>query len=118
MAPLVWTIVLTAGVIGLLLFRRVTSRQIRVMREHPKAVQKALDDMQIELANTQIAIQQKKTAEEQKLAMETLASAKMTPEAFLQYCLVVTERLAQQGKKISEAWTCTGSMIPITVAAK
>lgn len=85
--------------------------------QYPPEVQKALDKMAEELANTQIAIQQKLTAEQQKIAIETLASAKMTPEAFLQYCLVVTERLAQQGKRISEAWNCVGGTMPITVMA-
>ena len=85
--------------------------------QYPPEVQKALDKMSEELANTQIAIQQAKTAEQQKIAIETLASAKMTPEAFLQYCLVVTERLAQQGKRISEAWNCVGGTMPITVMA-
>jgi regulator of protease activity HflC (stomatin/prohibitin superfamily) len=85
---------------------------------YPPAVQEALNKMQQELANTQIALQQKLTAEAQKAAIEILASAKMTPEAFLQYCLVVTERLAQQHIKISEAWTCTSGGLPITVAAK
>ncbi len=85
--------------------------------QYPPEVQKALDKMAEELANTQIAIQQAKTAEQQKLAIETLASAKMSPEAFMQYCLVVTERLAQQGKPISAAWNCVGGTMPITVMA-
>lgn len=86
--------------------------------QYPAAVQKALDDMQKELAATQVALQQEKTAESQKRALETLASAKLSPEAFLQQCLVMTERLAQAGHKISEAWTCVQGQVPITVAAK
>lgn len=88
--------------------------------EYPPNVQKALDDMQVELANTQVALQQKLTAEAQKAAIETLASAKMTPEAFAQQCLIVTERLAQQGKPISAAWTCvaTGSPFGLAVTGK
>jgi len=74
--------------------------------QYPPQVQGALDNMQKELAATQVAIQQKKTALEQKQAIETLASAKMTPEAFMQQCLIVTERLAAAGHQISLAWTC------------
>lgn len=84
--------------------------------EYPPNVQKALDDMQVELANTQVALQQQVTAAAQKLAIETLASAKMTPEAFAQQCLIVTERLAQQGKPISVAWTCVGTTNPFGLA--
>lgn len=84
--------------------------------EYPPNVQKALDDMQVELANTQVALQQQVTAAAQKLAIETLASAKMTPEAFAQQCLIVTERLAQQGKPISAAWTCVGTTNPFGLA--
>lgn len=84
--------------------------------QYPPNVQKALDDMQVELANTQVALQQKLTAEAQKAAIETLASAKMTPEAFAQQCLIVTERLAQQGKPISAAWTCVGTTNPFGLA--
>lgn len=88
--------------------------------QYPPNVQKALDDMQVELANTQVALQQKLTAEAQKAAIETLASAKMTPEAFAQQCLIVTERLAQQGKPISAAWTCvaTGNPFGLAVTGK
>lgn len=82
--------------------------------QYPPNVQKALDDMQVELANTQIALQQQQTAEAQKAAIETLASAKMSPDAIVQYCLVVTERLAQAGKAISAAWNCMGT-VPVTV---
>lgn len=84
--------------------------------QYPPNVQKALDDMQVELANTQVALQQKLTAEAQKSAIETLASAKMTPEAFAQQCLIVTERLAQQGKPISAAWTCVATGNPFGLA--
>lgn len=88
--------------------------------QYPPNVQKALDDMQVELANTQVALQQKLTAEAQKAAIETLASAKMTPEAFAQQCLIVTERLAQQSKPISAAWTCvaTGNPFGLAVTGK
>ena len=88
--------------------------------QYPANVQKALDDMQVELANTQVALQQQLTAQAQKAAIETLASAKMTPEAFAQQCLIVTERLAQQGKPISAAWTCvaTGNPFGLAVTGK
>ncbi len=75
----------------------------------PAQVQEALNNMQKELAATQIAIQQKATALEQKAALDILNSTKMTPEAFQQQCLIVTERLAQQGKGLPPAWTCAGS---------
>jgi regulator of protease activity HflC (stomatin/prohibitin superfamily) len=73
----------------------------------PKQVQEALDNMQKELAATQVALQQKITAQAQKEAIDILAQAKMSPEAFAQQCLIVTERLAQQGKGLPAAWSCT-----------
>ncbi len=82
----------------------------------PKQVQEALDDMQKQLAATQIALQQQITAEAQKKAIEILASAKMTPEAFAQQCLIVTERLAQAGKGLPAAWNCSApptSVVPV-----
>lgn len=84
--------------------------------KYPDQVQNALNDFQKELAATQVAIQQQQTAAAQKAAIETLASAKMTPEAFQQQCLVVTERLAQQGKALPAAWNCTltpSSVVPV-----
>lgn len=83
---------------------------------YPDQVQNALNDFQKELAATQVAIQQQQTAAAQKAAIEILASAKMTPEAFQQQCLVVTERLAQQGKALPAAWNCTltpASVVPV-----
>lgn len=84
--------------------------------KYPDQVQNALNDFQKELAATQVAIQQQQTAAAQKAAIEILASAKMTPEAFQQQCLVVTERLAQQGKALPAAWSCTlapTSVVPV-----
>lgn len=74
--------------------------------KYPDQVQNALNDFQKELAATQVAIQQKLTAAEQKAAIDILASANLTAEAFAQQCLIVTERLAQQGKQISLTWSC------------
>jgi regulator of protease activity HflC (stomatin/prohibitin superfamily) len=84
--------------------------------KYPDAVQNALNDYQKELAATQVAIQQQQTAAAQKAAIEILASANMTPEAFAQQCLVVTERLAQQGKALPAAWNCNvapTSVVPV-----
>lgn len=84
--------------------------------QYPPQVQKSLDDMSQELAATQIAMQQKLTATEQKAAIDILAAAKMSPEVFGQQCLIVTERLAQQGKPISYAWTCVAGSNPFGLA--
>jgi regulator of protease activity HflC (stomatin/prohibitin superfamily) len=73
---------------------------------YPPVVQDALNAYQKELANTQVALQQKATAQAQKDALDILAQAKMSPEAFQQQCLIMTERLAQQGKQISLTWSC------------
>jgi regulator of protease activity HflC (stomatin/prohibitin superfamily) len=73
---------------------------------YPPVIQSALDAYQKELANTQVALQQKTTAQAQRDALDILAQAKMSPEAFLQQCLIMTERLAQQGKQISLTWSC------------
>lgn len=77
--------------------------------EYPGQVQEALNNFQKELAATQVAIQQKQTALAQKEALDILNQAKLTPEAFSQQCLIMTERLAQQGKSISAMWTCVTS---------
>lgn len=84
--------------------------------QYPAQVQNALNDFQKELAATQVAIQQQHTAAAQKAALEILASAKMTAEAFAQQCLIVTERLAQSGKGLPAAWNCTtppASVVPV-----
>lgn len=73
---------------------------------YPPVIQDALNAYQKELANTQVALQQKITAQAQKDALDILAQAKMSPEAFQQQCLIMTERLAQQGKQISLTWSC------------
>lgn len=73
---------------------------------YPPVVQDALNAYQKELANTQVALQQKITAQAQKDALDILSQVKMSPEAFLQQCLIMTERLAQQGKQISLTWSC------------
>lgn len=73
---------------------------------YPPVIQDALNAYQKELANTQVALQQKTTAQAQKDALDILAQAKMSPEAFQQQCLIMTERLAQQGKQISLTWSC------------
>lgn len=73
---------------------------------YPPVIQDALNAYQKELANTQVALQQKATAQAQKDALDILAQAKMSPEAFQQQCLIMTERLAQQGKQISLTWSC------------
>lgn len=85
--------------------------------EYPAVIQEALNNFRKELAATQTALQQKVTAEAQRDAINTLAQAQLTPEAFAQQCLIVTERLAQQGKPISPAWTCVAgsaqSVVPV-----
>jgi len=73
---------------------------------YPPVIQDALNAYQKELANTQVALQQKSTAQAQKDALDILAQARMSPEAFQQQCLIMTERLAQQGKQISLTWSC------------
>ena len=73
---------------------------------YPPIIQDALNAYQKELANTQVALQQKITAQAQKDALDILSQAKMSPEAFQQQCLIMTERLAQQGKQISLTWSC------------
>lgn len=82
----------------------------------PAQVQEALNNMQKELAATQVAIQQKATALEQKAALDILNAASLSPEAFQQQCLIVTERLAQQGKALPAAWSCSvppTSVVPV-----
>jgi len=76
---------------------------------YPSVIQDALNNFRKELAATQTALQQKVTAQAQKEAIDILASANLTSEAFAQQCLIVTERLAQQGKPLSPAWSCIGS---------
>jgi len=83
--------------------------------EYPKVIQDALDNFRKELAATQTALQQKVTAAAQRDAINTLAEAKLTPEAFAQQCLIVTERLAQQGKAISPAWSCVAGGVQTVV---
>lgn len=83
---------------------------------YPPVVQEALNAYQKELANTQVALQQKITAQAQKDALDILSQVKMSPEAFLQQCLIMTERLAQQGKQISQTWSCvanTGGVVAV-----
>lgn len=75
--------------------------------EYPKVIQDALDNFRKELAATQTALQQKVTAAAQKDAIDLLAQAKLTPEAFAQQCLIVTERILQQGKTLPITWSCT-----------
>jgi regulator of protease activity HflC (stomatin/prohibitin superfamily) len=82
---------------------------------YPPVIQSALDAYQKELANTQVALQQKSTAQAQKDALDILAQAKMSPEAFQQQCLIMTERLAQQGKQISLTWSCVAGGAGVVV---
>jgi hypothetical protein len=96
-----------------LLVRSVT---IPLIRFDPK-VQEALDKYQQALAETQIAEQRKKTAEAQKAANDILAAANNSPGVLFQNCLDMTERMAQQGKPISTAWSC-GSPLALTVPIK
>jgi|KBSSwiStaDraftv2_1062776.scaffolds.fasta_scaffold00158_42 regulator of protease activity HflC (stomatin/prohibitin superfamily) len=84
---------------------------------YPAVVQDALNAYQKELANTQVALQQKITAQAQKDALDILSQVRMSPEAFLQQCLIMTERLAQQGKIISQTWSCVSGSAG-TVAIK
>jgi regulator of protease activity HflC (stomatin/prohibitin superfamily) len=96
----------------------VAVRRLQIpFAEWPKVIQEGLDNFRKELAATQTALQQKVTAQAQKDAIDILAGAKLTPEAFAQQCLIVTERLAQQGKLISPAWTCVAgsaqSVVPV-----
>lgn len=82
---------------------------------YPAVVQDALNAYQKELANTQVALQQKITAQAQKDALDILSQVNMSPEAFLQQCLIMTERLAQQGKQISLTWSCVPGAAGIAV---
>lgn len=66
--------------------------------------------------DTQIATQQLITADLRKQANSKLAEANNTPGVLVQNCLDMTERLAQQGKSISMAWTCMGSSNPLGLA--
>lgn len=96
----------------------VVIRRLQIpFTEYPKVIQDALDNFRKELAATQTALQQKVTAAAQKDAIDILAGAKLTPEAFAQQCLIVTERLAQQGKELPPAWSCVAgtaqSVVPV-----
>lgn len=84
------------------------------MVEYPPA----LNAYQKELAATQVALQQKVTAAAQREAIDILNGARLSPEAFGQQCLIVTERLAQQGKPISAMWTCVTPSTPAALAFK
>ncbi len=78
---------------------------IPLIRFDPK-VQEALDKYQQTLAETQIAEQRRKVAEQLKAANDILASANNTPGVLYQNCLDLTERMAQQGKALPAAWSC------------
>jgi regulator of protease activity HflC (stomatin/prohibitin superfamily) len=95
---------------------KVRSVTIPLIRFDAK-VQEALDKYQQALAETQIAEQRKKTAQAQKDANDILAAANNSPGVLFQNCLDMTERMAQQGKAISAAWSCGSPLqlsLPIT----
>jgi SPFH domain/Band 7 family protein len=88
----------------------VRSVAVPLIRFDPK-VQAALDSYQQVLNDTRLAEQQKITAQAQKEALDILSATKMSPEAFAQQCLIVTERLAQQGKALPPAWSCVAASV-------
>jgi len=95
---------------------------LRIPLVHYDAVtQEKLNGYAQALADTQIATQQKLTAEQQKLANEILAAASSgDPGVMYQNCLNLVKELAAKNQlaNLPQTFNCNGAVAPIIVGAK
>lgn len=84
-----------------------------------EAIQAKINQFQAALAETQIAEQQKKTAQATQQANALLAAGGNTsPGVLYQNCLAMVERLTRDGKTLPPAFTCPGTAATTTVPVK
>ena len=73
-----------------------------------------LDGLSSSIAQTQIAIQNEKTADAQAQANAKLNASQATGGTIQQLCIQATQKVLEEGHSLPPGWTCTG-MSPTTV---
>ncbi len=80
--------------------------------------QHELDALGTAIAQTQVAIQNEKTADAQAAANRTLNASQATGTTLQQLCIQMSQKVLEEGHSLPPGWNCTGASSTTVVPAK
>lgn len=86
--------------------------------QYSGTVEAALEQVVKAAANTEVALQNEKTATAQAAAIKTLNNAKASGSTNIQQCLTITKDVIAGGGQLPQAWNCLGSSGGVLVSGK